>query len=139
MPEASKRGERSKNVAINTAKNLAQDDKFSSESTIQLRIKNSTENDTLLIILKNERNWNLLLISTVTSAGSKHQTYLCWIFVLANLPSHMLFKVPTSLLRSVIFFFNHRGTSPTKFLGRYISSPMIVRSTTGGPVIRVLK
>ena len=40
-----------------------------------------------------------------------------------------------SISRNVMsFIFHHGGTSPTKSLGRYLSSPMIVRSTTGGPI-----
>ena len=45
------------------------------------------------------------MISTVTFAESKHQTYLCPIFVFAYVPLHMLFKIPTSLLQSVMIFF----------------------------------
>ena len=85
------------------------------QQKIQARMPNSARNQKFsrkwqaLVILKNEQHWNLLLVSTMTSAESKHQTYLCLIFVFAYVPLHMLFKIPKSFLQSVFFFIIGEG------------------------------
>ena len=81
-----------------------------------------SRSDKLLVLLKNEQNCDVLLISTVTFVQSNHQTCLSSIFVFADVISPMLFKITTQLLRSVlIFFFYHWGASPTKFICLYIN------------------
>ena len=78
---------RYKNVAILT------------QQKVQPRIPNSAQNQISrkwqtfsYLLQKNEENWELLLVFTMTSAASMHQTYLCSIFVFAFVPLHMLFK-----------------------------------------------
>ena len=46
----------------------------------------------------------------MTSAESKHQMYLCSVYMFAYAPLHMLFKIPTSLLqRDFIFHIMGKG------------------------------
>ena len=60
-------------------------------------------NNNFFIILKNDRIGNVLLIFIVTSAESKHLTYLYSIFVFAYVLLYMLFKIRTSLLQGEMF------------------------------------
>ena len=109
-PEAWKLGGRSKPVAINSAKNHAQE--TSSPENQKFSGKCQTFSYT-----KHDQNWNSLLISTVTSAESKHDTYLCSIFMFVYVPLHMFLKMPTSLLQSVMIFFLSFRNLTDQFVG----------------------